>query len=273
LSLPCPGVVTIHDITFTLHPEWFPWRSRVAFGMLAPGSARRAAHVLTVSACSRRDIIARYGVDGARVTAVPLAADPAFTPRTAEEVERVKRKHSLTRPYFVHLGSLHPRRNIEKLMDAFASVKDASDLALVGRVERPWLSMAPLIRARKLDGRVKHLGYVGEADLPALLTGAVALTYPSLYEGFGLPVIEAMACGTPVLTSNVSALPETAGGAAFLVDPASTEEIATGLRALLEDPALRERLSEAGLARAAAFSWRRTAEGTIAAYRKAMEGR
>jgi glycosyltransferase involved in cell wall biosynthesis len=129
-----------------------------------------------------------------------------------------------------------------------------------------------MVRRRGLGGRVTHLGYVPDADLPAIISGALALVYPSLYEGFGLPVLEAMACGTPVLTSNVSALPETAGDAALLVDPFSIPEIARALRAILTEPDLRVRLREAGLARARGFSWRRTAEGTLAVYRSVLDG-
>jgi len=277
-SLPCPAVVTIHDITFTLHPEWFPWRSRVAFGLFAPRSARRAAHVLTVSECSKRDIVERYCVAPDRVTAVPLAAGETFSPRPPEEIEAARRRHRLTHPYLIHLGSLHPRRNLERLLDAIAAVRRGGGsagevtLALVGRVEMPYASVEPMIRARGLEGTVKHLGYVPEEDLLALLSGAVALVYPSLYEGFGLPVLEAMACGTPVLTSGGSALKETAGDAALLVDPLKTEEIARGIRSILSDGALRARLREAGLARARSFSWRRTAEGTLAVYRRALAG-
>ncbi len=271
--LHCPAVVTIHDITFSLHPEWFPWRSRIAFTAVAPGSARRAAHVLTVSECSRRDLVERYALDPARVTAVPLAADPAFRPRAAGEVAEVGRRYGLRSPYLIHLGSLHPRRNLERLLDALAGLGRESGevtLALAGRVERPYRSVEPLIRSRGLRDRVLHLGYAPDRDLPALVSGARALVYPSLYEGFGLPILEAMACGTPVLTSNVSALPETAGDAALLVDPRSTEEIARGIRSLLGDDRLRERLRRAGLERAGRFSWRRTAEATLRVYRLAL---
>src|SRR5262245_4877065 len=273
LSLPCPAIVTIHDVTFSLHPEWFPLRARVAFGLFAPRAARRAAHVLTVSERSRRDIIERYGVPAGRVTAVPLAAGATFTPRSDEEIERAARLHGLKRPYLLHLGSLHPRRNLDRLLDAFAGLGEEAanvTVVLVGRLERPYRALDPMIRARGLAGRVVHLGYVPDEDLPAIISGALALVYPSLYEGFGLPILEAMACGTPVVTSNVSALPETAGDAALLVDPLSTGEIAKALRSIMTEPDLRARLREAGLARASGFSWRRAAEGTLAVYRSVL---
>ncbi len=273
LFLDCPSVITIHDITFSLHPEWFPWKARISFAALAPWSARRADHVLTVSECTRRDLARRYGLHSSRVTVVPLAADPAFSPRTPAEAGQVASRLGLTPPYLLHLGSLHPRRNIERLLDAFAELaggRPEVQLVLAGRVEAPWTTMDPMIAERALEGRVVHLGYVREEDLPALVSGAAALVYPSLYEGFGLPVLEAMACGIPVITSNVSALPEVAGDAALLVDPRSREAIAAAMRSILDEPRLRERLIEAGLRRASGFSWRRTAEGTLAAYRAVL---
>ncbi len=273
LFLSCPSVITVHDIIFTLHPEWFPWRARISFAALAPWSARRAHRVLTVSECTRRDLATRYGLHASRVTVVPLAADPAYPPRTPAEVGRVAGRLGLTPPYLLHLGSLHPRRNIGRLLDAFAEVaggRPEVQLVLAGRVEAPWTTIDPMIAARGLEGRVVHIGYAREEDLPALVSGAAALVFPSLYEGFGLPVLEAMACGTPVITSNVSALPEVAGDAALLVDPGSREAIVAAMRSILDEPRLRERLIEAGLRRASGFSWRRTAEGTLAAYRAVL---
>jgi alpha-1,3-rhamnosyl/mannosyltransferase len=273
LVLGCPSVVTIHDITFSLHPEWFPWRSRISFSAIAPWSARRADRVLTVSEHSRRDLIRKYGLEPDRVTAIPLASDPSFTPRPPGEIEGVTARLGLTPPYLIHLGSIHPRRNLEKLLDAFTDVADRGpdlDLVLAGRVEAPYTEIDSMISRRALEGRVIHLGYAEEVDLPALVSGAEAMVYPSLYEGFGLPVLEAMACGTPVITSNVSALPETAGDAALLVDPGSRESIARAIQSILDEPALRERLKEAGLRRAGSFSWRRTAEATLDAYRSVL---
>jgi glycosyltransferase involved in cell wall biosynthesis len=273
LFVDCPSVVTVHDITFTLHPEWFPWRARVSFAALAPWSSRAATRVLTVSECSKRDLVRKYALSPSKVTVTPLAADPRFRPATPREVGQVGGRLGLTSPYLIHLGSIHPRRNIDNLLDAFTEIaREMPDLSLVlvGRVESPCESVTPLITSRALEGRVIHLGYAAEEDLPALLSGAEAMVYPSLYEGFGLPVLEAMACGTPVITSNVSALPETAGEAALLVDPRSREAIAGAMRAVLTEAPLHRRLAEAGLRRAAEFSWRRTAEATLGAYRAAI---
>ena len=273
---PCPSVVTIHDITFDLHPEWFTTRGRVAFGGFASASARKARRVLTVSECSRRDIIAAYGVPEERVIAVPLAADPEFRPvEDPATLRHVRRKYDLGETYLLHVGSITPRRNIPRLLEAFSRVRSRAPglmLALAGRLEEPSPPLAPEIASRGLEGAVKVAGYVDAADLPALYTAATAVVYPSLYEGFGLPVLEAMACGAPVLASNASCLPEIAGDAALLVDPQDVEAMAAGIWSLLADAPLRARLAEKGRARAAAFSWQRTARETLEVYREALAG-
>jgi len=271
---PCPAVVTIHDITFDLHPEWFTAKARLAFSGFAAGSARKARHVLTVSERSRQDIITRYRVAPSRVTAVPLAPDPEFVPiDDPGRLAAVCHKYDLGEEYVLHVGSITPRRNIGRLLDAFGSVRARAPhlrLALVGRVEPPSGPLQPEIEARGLAGSVRAIGYVDQADLPALYAGAAVLAYPSLYEGFGLPVLEAMACGVPVLTASTSCFPEVAGDAALLVDPMDTEAIAAGLWSLLSEMPVRERLIAKGLARAAAFTWDRTARETLSVYRQAL---
>ncbi len=273
---PCPAVVTIHDISFALHPEWFTRRARLAFGGFAASSARRARHVLTVSECSRRDIIDRFGVPASRVTAVHLAPDPGFTPVSdPDRIAAVRAKYGAPEGYILYVGSISPRRNIPRLLDAFARVaRDRKDafLLIAGSVEPPSPPVDPLIRARGLERRARCTGYVDGADLPALYSGASLVAYPSLYEGFGLPVVEAMACGVPVIASNTSCFPEVAGDAALLVDPHDTGALAEGIAALLSDARLRESLVARGLRRASEFSWDRAAEATIAVYRAALAG-
>ena len=271
---PAPAVVTIHDITFELHPEWFTRRARVAFGGFAAASARKARHVLTVSSRSRDDIIAAYRLDPSRVTAVPLAPDPEFVPITDPEIlARVRSRYDLGPDYLLHVGSITPRRNIGRLLEAFATARRSRPgltLVLAGRVESPSPPVEVEIQRKGLTGAVKVAGYVQPEDLPALYNGAAALVCPSLYEGFGLPVVEAMACGVPVLASNTSCFPEVAGEAALLVDPLDTEALAAGIAAVVAYGALRQRLVQAGLRRAAGFTWERTARETLAVYRRAL---
>jgi len=269
---PSPAVVTIHDITFDLHPEWFTRRARLAFSGFAASSARKARHVLTVSECSRRDIIERYGLPADRVTAAPLAPDPQFVPASAAAAAAFAAGPGEGRPYLLHVGSITPRRNVTRLLEAFARVIREVDVSLVlaGRVEPPSPPLAPAIEALGLTGSVRVCGYVGGDDLAALYRGAAALVCPSLYEGFGLPVAEAMACGIPAVVSGTSCFPEVAGEAALFVDPEDTGSIADGLRRVLTDRPLRERLIRLGHERARGFSWERTAAATLAVYHDAL---
>ena len=270
---PCPAVVTIHDITFDLHPEWYTRRARIAFGGFARASARKARHVLTVSERSRSDIIAAYGVPPDHVTAVPLAPDPLLKRvEDPSELGRVRAKYAQGSEYALHVGSITPRRNIGRLLDAFAAVRRrARDLVLVlaGRVEPPSGPIEADIRRRGLEGAVRVAGYVEAADLPALYSAASVVVYPSLYEGFGLPVIEAMACGVPALASTGSCFEDLVGDAALLIDPTDTAALEEGIWAILSDTTLRGRLIERGLARAAGYTWERTARETLEVYRRA----
>ena len=271
---PAPAVVTIHDITFKLHPEWFTRKARFAFNGFARASARKARHVLTVSECSRADIISAYGLPESRVTAVPLAPDPDFVAvRDAARLGEVRNLYHLGEEYLLHVGAITPRRNLGRLLEAFASVRRRAPhltLVLAGTVEPPSPPIEIEINRKGLAGAVRVAGYIRPGDLPVLYSGAAAVVYPSLYEGFGLPVLEAMACGIPVLASSTSCFPEVAGDAALLVDPHSTEAIADGLWSILSDTVLRESLTRKGLARAASFSWDLAARATLKVYREAL---
>ena len=284
---PAPAVVTIHDITFDLHPEWFTRRARLSFSGFAASSARKARHVLTVSEQSRSDIIERYGLRADRVTSILLAPDPVFTATVdaasgargaagpAAPGAAARTRIGAGEPFILHVGSITPRRNVERLLEAFARVRAKVDawLVLAGRVEPPSRPLQPLIDKLGLTDRVKVCGYVGGDELVDLYRGASALVCPSLYEGFGLPVAEAMACGVPTVVSRTSCFPEVAGPAALFVDPEDTESIAGGLLSVLTDAPLRERLIAAGRERARQLSWERTAEKTLAVYEAALGSR
>jgi glycosyltransferase involved in cell wall biosynthesis len=263
-------VVTVHDLGFRLLPDTaphaVPWWLRGLERTLGV-----AASVIVPSNATRRDVEELYGVEPGRVEVIPLGVDTdLFHPPREEDVRSVRRSFGIEGPYVVFLG-LERRKNLSTLLEAFRELPDAirPTLVLVGGV--PWdpAGLDPVANVlastpAEIRRRIVLTGYVSDATKISLLGGAELLAYPSLYEGFGLPALEAMACGTPVLASNVAAVPELVGDAAVLVDPTDAGAIAAGLESLLSDDELRARLSSAGRARAAGFTWdamaRRTSE-------------
>src|SRR5437867_4178191 len=257
-----PYVVTIHDMGVEVLRHAHPLTKREYTKRLIPRIARKARLIITNSEFSKWEIVRHLGIPEDRIRVTPLAASGEFEPVGAQPVC----------PYFLYVGNLEPRKNLERLIEAFARMPQKEyQLVIVGN--RWYHGGAPEQKARSLglNGRVKFLGYVQRAELPALFSGATAFVYPSLLEGFGMPIVEAMACGTPVITSNNSAMTEVAGQAAMLVDPHSVREIAEALAQMAEDAPLRQALSRKGLARAAEFSWETTARLTLEAYREALE--
>jgi glycosyltransferase involved in cell wall biosynthesis len=269
--LPAPCVVTVHDLSFTRRPELFGWRDRLLLGGLVPSSVRRARHVIAVSEFTRGDLIDRYGIDPARVTAIRNGVAERFHP-DAEAARAARARYGLERPFVLFVGALQPRKNAIVLVDAFARLRDRPGLELVvaGGDRGGLAELRERVGRLGLTGRVRLLGHVPEDALPGLYGAAELLAFPSLYEGFGLPALEAMACGTPVCASSTTGLGEAVGDAGLTFDPTSVEELTTAIDMLLEDAALRESLRTAGLARAARFSWRRSAEATAAVYRAAL---
>lgn len=261
-------VLVVHDLAFEVYPRTAPqiderWRRRFA------RAVRRCGAVIVPSVSAKGDLVARYGVPEDRVRAIPHGVDAeAFASVPPEELARVRARYGIVGPYVLFVGGLEPRKNVVGLVRAFAaSGIDASLVIAGGRVRWfPAEEARIFADARRLPepvrSRVILTGYVSEPDKRALIAGATALAYPSLYEGFGFPVLEAMAAGTPVLTSNVSSLPEVAGEAALLVDPKDEHAIAEGLRRIVHDEPLRERLIGPGRARAAGFTWEATARAT-----------
>jgi glycosyltransferase involved in cell wall biosynthesis len=270
---PCPTVVSVHDISYESHPEFFPARTRVRMRALVPRTVRSAAAVITISEFSRLDIAERYRVDPARIIVTPLAAAPHFHPLTPGKEQATLDRLGINGPYVLAVGNVQPRKNLVRLLEAFAAVRRRTDLphrlVLVGR--RAYRGDAILARQEAL-GIASHVlatGFVTDEDLVALYSGADVFAYPSLYEGFGLPVLEAMACVSPVLTSDTTALPEVVGDAAELVDPWSVSVIADALYRLLTTATLRDTLRDRGIRRALEFSWQRLAEQTLAVYKQA----
>jgi glycosyltransferase involved in cell wall biosynthesis len=266
-----PTVLTIYDLIPMLFPEYSTARARLLFRLTTSLALRAASHVILISQATRRDLLAAYRFSPEKLTVIPLAADPAFRPASPHEVESVRRKHDLPEDYVLYLGSNKPHKNLVRLIDAFSRIaRHTPRIALV--IAGAWDPCYPQARRRvaalELERSVHFLGPVAEEDLRALYSGATAFVFPSLYEGFGLPVLEAMACGTPIACSDASSLPEVAGDAALYFDPTDVEAIAWAFSEILTDPALRENLRAQGLNRASEFSWEQTGQETLDLYRE-----
>ena len=270
-----PTVVSIHDLSWIRYPETHPKERVAIMNKILPVALERVQHVITDSEFIRREVIDEFGVSADRVTTTLLAPRNMFKPRDEATCAATLSKYQLQqRGYFLVVGTLEPRKNVETAVRAHAGLPEAIrrtfPLVLVGM--RGWLTSrlegelkAPVARAE-----VRPLGFVTDDELANLYSGATALIYPSLYEGFGLPPLEAMACGTPVISSNVSSLPEVAGDAAVMHDPMDTDALRSAMTRFIEDEEFWLQKSAASLTQAARFSWERCAKETIAVYRTAL---
>ncbi len=258
-------VVTVHDMVYRAFPETVRGRTKHMLDLGLVKSMQRADRIVTDSVFSKSEIIKYYPQFRDKIRVVPCGVDTTrFHPETdAAKIAQVRAKHALSEQYFLYLGTLEPRKNLERLIEAYADFVRTHDhpaqLVLAGG--KGWLydGIFAKVQALGLEQQVVFTQYIEEGDLCALMSGALAFVFPSIYEGFGMPPLEAMACGTPVLVSDAASLPEVTGDAAVIVQPDSTASIAEGLHQLFTDAARRQRLSEAGLARAAQFSWERSA--------------
>jgi alpha-1,3-rhamnosyl/mannosyltransferase len=267
-----PVVLTVHDLAIRHLPRAFPLLNRTLGWLLWQHLARRADGFIAVSDATRRDLMACLGVPFERVAVVPHGVANSFTTISLDQVERVKRAYGLDGAYFLAIGTIEPRKNLTRTLRAFqslASRQTGAQLAVAGAVGWGTGSLPQQLARGAFGQSVRYLGEVPDADLSGLYAGAVGLVYPSLYEGFGLPVLEAMASGCPVITSARGGLAEVAGCAARLVDPLSTTDIASAMCELLSRESVRRELSRRGRTRAAHFTWQRTAAQTLAVYRLA----
>ena len=265
-----PLLVTVHDLLWMRMPQFFTAPVR-AYHSLSMPAVRRAACVLTDSHDTRADVIERLGVDEARVRVAWLAADPRFKPVEPDR-ERLRERYGVGGRYVLAVATREPRKNLPTLLAAFerlAAGVDDAELVLVGG--RGWRSAELERTLRAVGERVRVCGFVSEEELVSLYAGAACFAFPSFGEGFGLPVLEAMACGAPVVTSDATALPEVAGDAALLVDPHDPAALEDALARVLESRELAAALRVAGLARSAEFSWERCARETLDAYRAAAQ--
>lgn len=260
---PCPTVVSIHDVSFMPHPEWFPRRQLHRMRVLIPLSARRATTIVTLSEHAADEIVTHLHVPRRKVVVIPAGVNAHFTPMPrAEAREWVRVKFGLRDRYLLSVGLLQPRKNLIRLLEAFALLQRTRPelkLAVVGATGWGTEPFHQRLRELQLEESVVLCGSVSEDDLRALYSAAAVFVYPSLYEGFGLPPLEAMRCGTPVAAADATAIPEVVGDAAVRFDPLDVEAMAAALAAVLDDRDLASRLVAAGLERARQFSWRTAA--------------
>ena len=269
-------VATVHDMSYKVYPETVRLKTKLMLNLSLKRSCKRAHKIITVSEFSKQEIIRYMNINADKIVVAPngLAHD-IFKPQTdIQKTEAVKQRYNIQGEYFLYLGTLEPRKNIERLVEAYSALKKETSnvplLVMAGR--KGWLydSIFKKVKELKLEQSIIFTGYAEDEDTPLLLSGATAFVFPSLYEGFGLPPLEAMACGTPVLTSNCSSLPEVVGDAAILVDPYSVAEITQGMKNLMTDENLRTELSQKGMERAKLFTWDNTADIIYNVYKELL---
>lgn len=273
----CPVVVTLHDLIPLKHPETEKFAAQMYWRLQIPIAARRSTFIITDSEHARQEILADFGCLPEKVKAIMLGFDPRMTkPRDVAEGDAVCRKYELPPEYLLYVGTIQPRKNIDTLIQAFSRLKKiaSSDhkLVIVGR--KGWLYEQLFIRIKELnlESEIVFTGFVPDEDLPFIYDRARVFLYLSLFEGFGLPPLEAMACGIPVITSNTTSLPEVVGDAGITVSPTDVDAVALAMQQVLTDPLLAEKMRESGRNRAQHFSWEMAAHETLAVY-KQVRGR
>jgi glycosyltransferase involved in cell wall biosynthesis len=271
LNCPVPMVVSVHDISFLEHPEYFTLPRALQLRLTVEKTVRAAAKVITPSEFSRSCIIRRYGMDESKIVSIPIAVSSAFRPISRENARAfVKSRFELSRPYVMTIGDLQPRKNHEGLIRAFEQLLSAHplphDLVIVG--QETWYSEHVKEAARKsrVADRIRFTGWVSDEELLQLYNACDMVVFPSFYEGFGLPILEAMACGRCVACSNTSAMPEVANATGLLFNPREPGEMMRAMRDVLLDPELRARMERLGLQRASHFTWETTARRTLDVY-------
>ncbi|MEJ2744240.1 MAG: glycosyltransferase family 1 protein [bacterium] len=270
------AVVTIHDLAFKRMPESSERKNAAFLNRHVPRALDRAALVLVDSKFTASELAGLYGYPEDKTRVIPLGVEESFYPRPADEFSRQCRQYGIPQKFILCVSTVEPRKNIGTLLEAYGLLRDTADeapkLVIVGG--RGWRGedekIELTIEKLKLQGMVKRLGYVSREAMPAIYSAALFFVFPSLYEGFGLPPLEAMACGLPVICSNAPSLPEVVGDAALLIPPRDAARMAGEMRKLIDDEALRQELIKKGLARAKRFTWSDTARLTLDAYREAM---
>ncbi|MBN1221226.1 MAG: glycosyltransferase family 4 protein [Anaerolineae bacterium] len=266
-----PTVLTVYDLIPLLYPQHVSAQARLLFRWTTSLALRTAAHVVAISQATRHDFLDRFHISPAKISTIHLAPDPTFQPLPALKITTLRTRLNLPELYVLYLGSNKPHKNLLRLLEAWARLQPQPYTLLIAGV---WDNRYPEAKARirelGLAGSVRFLGPILEKDMPTLYSGATAFVFPSEHEGFGLPVLEAMACGVPVACSNTSSLPEIVGEAALTFNPVQVESIASALGQLLNNPTLRAHLQEQGLRQSTKFSWQQTAQATLEVYRMIM---
>lgn len=280
----CRYVVTIHDLVPLFFPELVPWKHLLFFKLFMKPAAKTADIIITDSEHSKQDIVHHFSVPEEKIRVIYLGYEPRYQRKHDQQgkhdqqaLQNVLTHYGISQPYLLFVGVIEPKKNLERLVEAFSLLRQypsiEKELQLVIAGGKGWFSenLYQKVQELHLDKHIIFTGFVPDDDLPYLYTGSEVFVFPSIYEGFGLPVIEAMAYGVPVVTSNVSSLPEIAGNAGILVDPNNPEAICDGIMEVLLHSQKKEQMKHAGLIRAQQFSWKRTAEETYKVYQDAFQ--
>lgn len=269
-------IVTIHDVSYRLFPQYHPWR-RVAKLRLFERRIHKAEHILTDSENSKHQIKEMLKIPEDMITVTYLGVDEQFRPLALDDVKKqiLKKTYGLPERFFLYVGTLEPRKNLSRLVDAYNAFRNENlkeDIKLVLAGGKGWLYESIFNRVQELNlvNDIIFTGYIADEDLPYLYNLSLAFVYPSLYEGFGLPPLEAMSCGIPVISSNASSLPEVVGNAGIMVDPLRVDDIAAAMLLVFQSQTLRDNLSIRGLEQAKKFSWKRCAEETLQVYKNCL---
>lgn len=264
LSSKVPALAVFHDLNFEHYPEDLPWAERWFYKHFFPKYARKAARIATVSEFSKQDIVKQYQVDARKISVVFNGANEQYAPLSEDQKTLALQKLTGGKPYFFFVGALHPRKNLVNLFRAFElfKAKDLNDTVLLIAGARKWWTgeIAQVFESLTYKEDIKFAGRLETSDMKLAMGSAMALTYVSYFEGFGIPIIEAFRCGTPVITSNVTSMPEIAGAAALLIDPFNPGNIAEAMHTIIDSKETRKKLIAAGFKRAEKFTWDKSAE-------------